>query len=88
MWPYRTFALYGTGNEVEWRDLKFSHPDQPFTGRATLRLVLYQGTIAKKAQGLKCLRENHAVPLKFRRDGLRVAQDAVLGNDKRAGTVP
>ena len=35
--------------------------------------------------GLRCLRENYALPVKSRRDGLRVAQDVVLGNDKQAG---
>jgi len=35
--------------------------------------------------GLKSLRESYALPVKSRRDGLRVAQDVVLGNDRQAG---
>jgi hypothetical protein len=35
--------------------------------------------------GLKSLHENHAFPTESRRDGLRVAQDVVLGIDKQAG---
>jgi hypothetical protein len=31
------------------------------------------------------VRENYALPIESRRDGLRVAQDYVLGNDKQAG---
>jgi hypothetical protein len=28
-------------------------------------------------------RENYALPIKSRRDGLRIAQDVVLGNDEQ-----